>query len=84
MTKRRFYKREYVIVLLSEEPIPECLELETIHYLMTEGHCSGIINDLGETKISGKRMASLLIQQGSDPEFFSLTQEGEDWSDDPE
>jgi len=77
-SKRKFYKRTYKIELLSEEPLRDDLSLETIAYEMSEGHCSGVVIDEGEKILTASKMAKELVAQGSDPEFFQITENGED------
>ena len=78
MTKRKFYRTTIQIEILSEEPYTS-VSLEDINYDITDGHCSGELKDVvrNEEK-SGKEMAALLMAQRSDPEFFQLTEDGED------
>jgi hypothetical protein len=82
MTKRKFYRTVIQIEILSEEPY-ECDALEDVTYDITEGHCSGELKDVvrNEEK-TGKEMAALLVAQRSDPEFFQLTEDGEDLEED--
>jgi hypothetical protein len=75
---RKFYKTEIRVVLLSEEPLPDCMDLETAQYLMTEGHCSGVVEQDAGEEVTGPDMARMLKAQGSDPDFFSLDEEGND------
>lgn len=78
MTKRKFYRTVIQVEILSEEPY-EGDDLETIKYDITEGHCSGILKDEVRNEVkNGKEMARLLLDQGSDPEFFQIDEEGND------
>jgi hypothetical protein len=78
MTDRKFYKTVISIEVLSEEPIPEGMELGTIVNQAIEGDYSMRPLQHRETEINGKQAAKALQLQGSDPEFFSLTEKGED------
>jgi len=78
MTERKFYRRVFHIEVLSEEPIPGEVDLTEIHYNITEGHCSGRIACDEQEEMDGKKAADLLIDQGSDPEFFNLDEAGDD------
>jgi len=80
-SKRKFYRRIFKIEVLSEEHIPEGVSLEDIGYWITEGHCSGVVKAEDEVEVDGKHMAVMLTAQGSDPEFFQLTSDGEDLDD---
>ena len=77
-TERKFYKTIFTITVLSEDPLKEIETLGELNYEITMGSCSGHINqDLSQT-IDGPTAARLLEEQGSDPEFFELTSDGED------
>jgi len=78
MTKRKFYRTVVQIEILSEEPY-EGSDLASIMYDITEGHCSGEVENIARNEEkNGKEMADLLIAQRSDPEFFQLDEEGND------
>ena len=78
---RKFYRRVVTIEILSEDEPPEWEDLADLEYLMTEGHCSGRTDAGFAEEVTPAQMAKLLIAQGSDPEFFSLTEDGEDLSE---
>jgi hypothetical protein len=77
MTKRKFYKTTLQVTILSEEPF-EWDDLSSVHHSVTSGDCSGDIEEIERITLNGKECASALIAQGSDPEFFQITEEGED------
>lgn len=76
-SKRKFYKTVLTVEVLSEEPF-DCNDLAQVHYAITQGDCSGVMNRGGSRKISARTMAKALLKQGSDPEFFGLDEEGND------
>lgn len=80
MTSTRiFYRTVFTFEILSEEPYPDEFSLEQVQYDTTEGHCSGTFLSMQiNLEIDAQECARLLITQGSDPEFFTLTEEGED------
>ena len=78
MTDRKFYKKVIAIEVLSEEPIPEGMEVGTIVEEAMSGGYSLRELPSTETVMNGKEAADALLEQGSDPGFFSLTAEGED------
>jgi len=80
-SKRRFYRHVYSVEVLSEEPLPENIDLDSLHYQITEGECSGIRLGMTTETVDGPTMAKLLQGQGSDPEFFSLDADGNDVED---
>lgn len=75
MTKA--YKTIVQIEILSQEPIGEP-SLEAIAYNITEGDWSGVSEIKSVKELTGKQAAMALLNQGSDPEFFGLTEEGLD------
>jgi hypothetical protein len=76
-SERTFYKTVIQFEVLSEEPLGT-VDLETIDYETTVGCWSGRFLDNAEKKLNGKQMAKALKVQGSDPEFFRLSEDGED------
>lgn len=77
MTKRKFYKTVVQVTVLSEGPLENC-GLEEIDYAITNGDCSGHVEEVSSTELNGKQAADALAQQASDPGFFNLTEKGED------
>lgn len=77
MTSRKFFKTIVKVTVLSEEPIHE-MELNELHYAITEGGMSGEVEYGFQNKLNGKQAAMELLAQGSDPSFFRLTEDGED------
>jgi hypothetical protein len=77
MTKRIFYKKTYMVTVLSEEPVV-LDDLVDIAYEITEGHCVGTMEEGVQTELNGKMMAEALTKAGSDPGFFRLTAAGDD------
>lgn len=78
--ERKFHRHVYMVEVLSEEELPS-MSLEDLHHEITEGHCSGQFMETFHQKVGGPCMAKLLQEQGSDPEFFQLTDEGDDIDD---
>ncbi len=76
-SRRKFYRTVLQFEMLTEEP-PRSVDLEDVHYEITEGHASGRLLQATEKVVDGPTMARLLVEQGSDPEFFCLTPDGED------
>jgi hypothetical protein len=82
MTDRKFHKRLLTIEVLSEEPIPDGMEVQAIIEEAESGSYSMRIAKDVETELNGKQAARALLNQGSSPEFFSLTEKGEDVHED--
>jgi len=80
-SERTFYKTIVQFEILSEEPV-EQVDLETMHYQVTEGHWSGRFLETTEEVLDGPAAAKALQAQGSDPEFFNLNSDGEDVEED--
>lgn len=76
---RKFFRQVYTIEVLTEdEPMPDPVSLDYIHYQITQGYASGKLSATPAEQIEAKAMASMLRLQGSQPEFFNITDDGED------
>jgi len=78
LSKRKFYKTVVEFEVLSEEPLPDNVDLETLDYETSAGSWSGRFLETKQKVLNGKQAAKALQVQGSDPEFFRLTENGED------
>jgi hypothetical protein len=78
MTTRKFYKTTFTVEIVSEEPIPDDMDYADMMTESEEGEYSSRIIKDTRTKINGKQAANLLLKQASDPEFFGLTDKGDD------
>lgn len=79
MTNRKFYKTIYQIEILSEDPYPidhGMDDLRTIREDIVAGDCSGSVTCVSHTIHDGEEMAQMLIDQGSEPEFFGIDEDG--------
>ena len=74
---KTFYRTTFTIDVLSEEPLGDCLSLSQIDYAISEGDCVGGNLQAAQTLLTGKGAALALIELGSDPGFFNLTEDGE-------
>ena len=72
----KFYRTVVTVEILSDEPIGSPSLQEIDHQIM-EGDWSGQYHVDSVTVLSPKEMAEALIEQGSDPEFFGLNDDGE-------
>lgn len=78
---KKYYRTIIKITILSDEPY-ETVTLEGMSYDITEGHCSGLIEDMTRNEeLSSKEMAKELLNQGSDPEFLGLDVDGNEVED---
>jgi hypothetical protein len=81
MNSRKFYKTIFTVEVLSErEPVSDDLSLEEIEKGFIDGNWSGKVTCESE-EISAQEAAYELMEHGSEPEFFGLTEDGEDESD---
>jgi len=76
-SQRKFYRTVFTYELLTEEHVGHP-SLEEIAYEAREGHGSGMFLETKLEVIDGPTAARLLQNQGSDTEFFRLTEDGED------
>lgn len=82
MPKRRFFKTTFTVEVLSEdEPVSEDLSLEEIERQYTSGNWSGRKICEGSEELSAQEAAYELMEQGSEPSFFRLTEDGEELDD---
>lgn len=72
----KFYETTYTIRVLSEEPIGEGMELEDVLDEADTGDFVAYVSDPEQRTIDGPTCAKLLIEYGSDPEFFNLDADG--------
>lgn len=70
----KFYQTIIGIEVLSEEPLPENMALDDVLREINEGDYSGKELSRFTSEVDGQTMAKLLLGQGSDPEFFALTE----------
>jgi len=70
------YKSTITLTVLSEDPIPDDMDISTIVMEAEVGDYS-MDSEITSRKISNEQMAELAVAQGSDPEFFGITETGE-------
>jgi hypothetical protein len=75
---RKFYRTVLTVEVLSEEPLGDVFGLEDLASRVSTGDCSGDYKVSTEEILNGPAMAKALIAQHSDPEFFGLTEDGEE------
>lgn len=82
MPKRKFFKTTFTVEVLSEEePVSDDLSLEEIERGFTSGDWSGRVTCEGSEELSAQEAVYELTEQGSDPSFFRLTEDGEELDD---
>ena len=75
--KRQFYKTTIMVEVLSEKPV-DFENLSAVDLEITEGDCSGKWEVTKTEELTGEQAVKALLEQGSDPSFFRLTDKGED------
>lgn len=76
--EKKYYKTKITIEVLSEEPIPSWMEASNVLTGMDTGEFVGVTSKASPTELTGKQMADELTKFGSQPEFFSLNEDGEE------
>lgn len=77
-TPRKFYKTTITLEVLSEDPVPDPIDIDSIAYEITDGGYSGYIRSMESEEVDGPKMAELLRSQFSEPGFFDLDEDGSD------
>ena len=73
---RRFYKTIFKVEVLSEEAVPEDIDLDALYYEIDQGEYVGIVHKQSEVEVTPKQMARLLYAFGSEPNTFQLDDQG--------
>ena len=84
MTNRTFYRTLIHVEVLSENPVA-FEHLSQVAEAIYDGDCSGKWehdDEIVNQEVDGKIMAKLLLNQGSDPAFFQIDENGDDIEDD--
>jgi hypothetical protein len=76
MKKKTIYKTIVRIEILSEEPLTGNEDIIDINEQVIDGEWSGITKIGVSEPISGKRAVDETLNQGSDPAFFAMDNNG--------
>ena len=79
---RRYHRTIFLVEVLTDDGPYNPDDLGQIHHDITTGGASGQFEMTSSIPVSGETMANLLQSQGSEPGFFSLTDEGKPLEDD--
>lgn len=80
-SERVFYKTKFSFEVLSEAPIYDGELTDILHDCIHGDFSMGAVKR-EQQELDGPAAAKALEDQGSDPEFFQLTPEGDDLDDD--
>ncbi len=78
---KKFYKTVFSVEVLSEYRSVEASSLTTIAREIDQGDWSGHVEVVEVKELTGKEAADALQEQGSDPGFFMLNEDGSEVSD---
>ena len=71
----KYYKTVIQVTVISEGQYTN-ENLEGINDDITDGPCSGAVETVSQVELTAKEAADALMEQGSDPEFFQLDEDG--------
>lgn len=84
MAKKQLFRTVIKLEVLSEKPIEDGVSLSEIANECDNGDFSGITKwKIINEPIVGKKAAKKVLKQGSDPEFFRMTENGDDMDYEP-
>lgn len=78
VSKRKFHKTTFKITVLSEEPIPDDIELETLAREAMVGDYVMQFYQADHKLLPADQIAQALYDVGSEPGFFMLNDDGSD------
>ena len=78
-TVGKIYKTIVTVEVLSSEPIETPISLREIDYQITDGLWSGQVEIGNSTPFYGLDAVNEIKEQGSDPDFFALDMDGNDY-----
>ncbi len=78
----KYFETVFEIRVLSDNgPLDGSLDLSAIAYAITDGDCVGQFSETDRRELTGAEAAQRLLDFGSEPEFFSLDDEGNNAED---
>lgn len=78
MSKRKFYRTTFEVVVLSEDESASGCELGELAYECFDGGMVGMLFERAVEELNGKQAAQALLAANSEAGFFRLTNDGED------
>lgn len=77
---RQFIKTTFSITVLSDEPLPDDIDLEGVAHAIGDGPYIGGEFRRETQELTAKEAATALVELGSEPDFFQLDEDGNDLS----
>lgn len=77
-SKRKFYRTDFTVTVLSEGPVADGLSLEALASGILEGDCIGIVEQGESQLLAPLAVVRLLEEEGDSPTVFQLNDKGED------
>ena len=71
MKRKRFYETTLTVKVLSRGTITPC-GVEKLHYLITDGGCSGSVSSHKARAVTKAEMVKLLVGQGCDADYVEV------------
>ena len=78
MTTRKFFKTTITFEVLTQEPIPDGMLLESIIANTIHGDYVGKQPTFETKELNGEQTVEELMESGSEPDFFQLDFDGDD------
>jgi hypothetical protein len=78
---KKYFKTTFKVEVLSEGGPASSMTLEEVLYEITHGEFSGDFEVVSVKELTARQAARELINQGSDPAFFNLDENGNDLDD---
>lgn len=67
----KFYRSVITVEILSDEQLPDGMDLQSVYQEITSGGSSGMVeHPVWNEEVTERHMAELLTAQGSDPGFL--------------
>lgn len=68
----KFFKTIIQVEILSEKPLSEEYNLQSLHEMTVSGECSGFYKQVSEQSISKQELIEECVKHQTDPSFFGV------------